>query len=106
MISLTPVAASHITNYLENRGKGIGIRVAVQTTGCSGFMYVLEPVDERNTEDEHFFSQGVDLFVDKKSLLYVQGTEMDYVKEGLNEGFNFKNPIVSAECGCGESFNI
>ena len=106
MISLTPVAASHITNYIENRGKGIGIPVAVQTTGCSGFMYVIEPVVERNTEDEHFFSQGVDLFVDKKSLLYVQGTEMDYVKEGLNEGFNFKNPNVSAECGCGESFNI
>lgn len=106
MISLTPVAASHISEYLKARGKGIGIRLAVKTTGCSGFMYVLEPVDEYINEDEHFESQGVDVFVDKKSLIYVQGTEMDYVKEGLNEGFDFKNPNISAECGCGESFNI
>lgn len=84
----------------------MGIRLAVKTTGCSGLMYVLEPVDEVQPQDHKFSSEGVDVFVDPKSLVYVDGTEMDYVKQGLNEGFEFKNPNVQGECGCGESFTV
>ncbi|MBT4162576.1 MAG: iron-sulfur cluster assembly protein IscA [Gammaproteobacteria bacterium] len=105
-VSLTENAAEHVSSYLENRGKGIGIRLAVKTTGCSGLMYVIEPVDEEKTEDLKFTTQGVDVFVDPKSIVYVDGTEMDYVKQGLNEGFEFKNPNVQGECGCGESFTV
>jgi iron-sulfur cluster assembly protein len=105
-VSLTEVAAEHIVNYLEGRGKGVGIRLAVKTTGCSGLMYVIEPVDEPLVEDVRFVTQGVEVYVDPKSMVYVDGTEMDYVKQGLNEGFEFKNPNVQAECGCGESFTV
>ena len=105
-VSLTENAAVHVANYLKSRGKGVGIRLAVKTTGCSGLTYVLEPVDEVKPEDLVFQSQGVDVFVDPKSLVYVDGTEMDYVKKGLNEGFEFKNPNVQGECGCGESFTV
>ena len=105
-ISLTEKAAYHINKYLENRGRGIGIRAAVKTTGCSGLMYVIEPVDRLIEEDLKFESYGVDIFVDPKSLVYLKGTEMDYVKKGLNEGFEFKNPNVKTECGCGESFVV
>jgi iron-sulfur cluster assembly protein len=105
-ISLTEKAASHIARYLESRGKGVGIRLAVKTTGCSGLMYVMEPVDEIQGEDLRFTSQGVEVFIDPKSLVYIDGTEMDYVKQGLNEGFEFKNPNVQGECGCGESFTV
>ena len=105
-VSLTEKAAEHIVSYLENRGSGVGIRLAVKTTGCSGLMYVLEPVDEVQPEDQKFSSRGIDVFVDPKSLVYVNGTEMDYVKQGLNEGFEFKNPNVAGECGCGESFTV
>ena len=105
-ISLTEKAAYHINRYLENRGKGIGIRAAVKTTGCSGLMYVIEPVDKLIEEDLKFESYGVDIFVDPKSLVYLKGTEMDYVKKGVNEGFEFKNPNVKTECGCGESFVV
>lgn len=105
-VNLTEVAAQHVVSYLDNRGKGLGIRLAVKTTGCSGLMYVLEPVDEIQPEDHKFSSQGVDVYVDPKSLVYVDGTEMDYVKQGLNEGFEFKNPNVQGECGCGESFTV
>ncbi len=105
-VSLTKIAAEHIGSYLDSRGKGIGIRLAVKTTGCSGLMYVIEPVDEPMPEDIQFTSQGVDVYVDPKSLVYVDGTEMDYVKQGLNEGFEFKNPNVQNECGCGESFTV
>tara|TARA_A100001037_G_scaffold239590_1_gene219241 strand:- start:526 stop:849 length:324 start_codon:yes stop_codon:yes gene_type:complete len=105
-VSMTATAAQHVNDYLSNRGKGIGIRLAVKTTGCSGLMYVIEPVDEETTGDERFVSHGVDVFVDKKSLIYVDGTEMDYVKQGLNEGFEFTNPNVQGECGCGESFTV
>jgi iron-sulfur cluster assembly protein len=105
-VSLTEKAAEHVNAYLQSRGKGVGIRLAVKTTGCSGLMYVLEPVDEIQPEDVHFSSQGVEVFVDPKSLVYVDGTEMDYVKQGLNEGFEFKNPNVKDECGCGESFTV
>ena len=105
-VSLTENAAEHVNAYLQSRGKGFGIRLAVKTTGCSGLMYVLEPVDEVQPEDVRFSSQGVEVFVDPKSLVYVDGTEMDYVKQGLNEGFEFKNPNVKDECGCGESFTV
>jgi iron-sulfur cluster assembly protein len=105
-VSLTENAAEHVNAYLQSRGKGFGIRLAVKTTGCSGLMYVLEPVDEIQPEDVRFSSQGVEVFVDPKSLVYVDGTEMDYVKQGLNEGFEFKNPNVKDECGCGESFTV
>lgn len=105
-VSLTEVAAKHIVSYLESRGKGVGIRLAVKTTGCSGLMYVIEPVDEPQEEDLRFSTQGVEVYVDPKSMVYVDGTEMDYVKQGLNEGFEFKNPNVQGECGCGESFTV
>ncbi|MCB1692411.1 MAG: iron-sulfur cluster assembly protein IscA [Pseudomonadales bacterium] len=105
-VSLTEKAALHVGEYLKNRGKGVGIRLAVKTTGCSGLMYVLEPVDAVQPEDVVFSSQGVDVYVDPKSLVYVDGTEMDYVKQGLNEGFEFKNPNVQGQCGCGESFTV
>lgn len=105
-VSLTQKAAQHVAEYLEQRGKGLGIRLAVKTTGCSGLMYVLEPVDQAQPEDEKFASQGVDVYIDPKSLVYVDGTQMDYVKKGLNEGFEFKNPNVQGECGCGESFTV
>lgn len=82
-VNLTEVAAQHVVSYLDNRGKGLGIRLAVKTTGCSGLMYVLEPVDEIQPEDHKFSSQGVDVYVDPKSLVYVDGTEMDYVKQGF-----------------------
>ncbi|WP_163835114.1 iron-sulfur cluster assembly protein IscA [Spartinivicinus ruber] len=105
-ITLTESAANHVTRYLANRAKGVGIRVGIKTTGCSGLAYVLEFVDELASEDQVFESKGVKIVVDPKSLVYIDGTELDFVKEGLNEGFKFNNPNVSSECGCGESFNV
>ena len=105
-ITLTQTAASHIESYLINRGKGLGLRLGVKTNGCSGMAYVLEFVDVIDTEDEVFESFGVKVNVDKKSLIYLAGTELDYAKEGLNEGFQFNNPNVKGECGCGESFSV
>ena len=103
---MTETAATHVSQYLAERGKGVGIRLAVRTTGCSGLMYVLEPVDEVQADDIVFKTQGVDVYVDPKSLVYVDGTEMDYTRKGLNEGFEFRNPNVQSECGCGESFQV
>lgn len=105
-ITLTEKAAKHINRYLERRGKGIGLRFGVRTTGCSGLAYKLEYVDESATEDSVFESHGVKVFVDPKSLPYIDGTELDFTREGLNEGFRFRNPQVKDECGCGESFRI
>lgn len=105
-VTMTAAAATHVSDYLQQRGKGLGIRLAVKTTGCSGLMYVFEPVDEEIATDEVFESHGVRVYVDPKSLIYVDGTEMDYVKKGLNAGFECKNPNVESKCGCGESFNI
>ena len=104
--TMTEVAATYVRDYLQQRGKGIGIRLAVKTTGCSGLMYVFEPVDQETAEDEVFESYGVKVYIDPKTLIYVDGTEMDYVKKGLNAGFECKNPNVHSECGCGESFSI
>ena len=106
-LSLTEAAADRVKSFLENRGKGLGVRLGVKTTGCSGMAYVIEFVDEVNeVEDEIFESNGVNIIVDKKSLVYIDGTQMDFVKEGLNEGFEFKNPNEKDSCGCGESFTV
>jgi iron-sulfur cluster assembly protein len=105
-ISLTPTAAQHVAAQLDSRGHGIGIRVGVKTTGCSGMAYVLEFVDKLEVGDKVFEDHGVKVVVDPKSLVYLDGTEMDYVKQGVNEGFEFRNPNAKAECGCGESFSV
>ena len=106
MITLTEKAAQHVQSYLARRGKGVGLRVGVRTSGCSGMAYKLEFADNVNPEDMQFESHGVKVLVDPKSLPYLQGTELDYAREGLNEGFKFRNPNVKDECGCGESFNV
>lgn len=105
-VLMTAAARTHTARQISNRGKGIGIRVGVKTAGCSGLSYVLEFVDELSAEDTVFDQGGFNLIVDPKSLLYLDGTELDYVKEGLNEGFQFNNPNVKSECGCGESFHV
>lgn len=105
-ITLTDRAAEHVKGYLEKRGKGIGLRLAVRTTGCSGMAYVLEFADEVAANDEVFEDNNVKVIIDKKSLVYLDGTELDFAKEGLNEGFKFNNPNAKDECGCGESFSI
>lgn len=105
-ITITEAAASRVASFLENRGKGIGLRLGVRTSGCSGMAYVLEFVDDLNEEDQVFEENGVKIIIDPKSLVYLDGTELDFAKEGLNEGFQFNNPNVSSECGCGESFNV
>jgi|TARA_Y100001936_G_scaffold231887_2_gene256275 iron-sulfur cluster assembly protein len=105
-ISLTESAAEHIKRQLAGRGRGLGIRLGVRTSGCSGMAYVLEFVDEVQAEDKVFEAFGASVFIDPKSLVYLDGTELDFVKEGLNEGLKFNNPNVSAECGCGESFTV
>ena len=105
-VSLTEAAARHVTKYLAKRGKGVGVRLGVKTTGCSGLAYQLEYVDDVAPEDALFEQHGVKLMVDPKSLAYIDGTELDYVREGLNEGFRFNNPKERDRCGCGESFRI
>ncbi|MBD1555769.1 iron-sulfur cluster assembly protein IscA [Vibrio sp. S9_S30] len=105
-ITMTEAATSRVRSFLDNRGKGIGLRLGVKTTGCSGMAYVLEFVDVLNEEDKIFEQDNVKIIIDPKSLVYLDGTELDFVKEGLNEGFQFNNPNVKGECGCGESFNV
>ena len=105
-VSLTRAAADHVASQLASRGRGLGIRLGVTTSGCSGMAYVLEFVDELQAEDQVFEGHGVKVFVDPKSFVYLDGTELDFVREGLNEGLQFRNPNVSAECGCGESFTV
>lgn len=105
-ITITEAAARHVQNYLNNRGKGLGIRLAVRTSGCSGMAYEMEFVDELQDEDQVFENHGVKVVVDPKSLVYLDGTEVDYAREGLNEGFKFNNPNAKSECGCGESFGV
>ena len=104
-VTLSEAAAKHIASFLAKRGKGIGIRLGVKTSGCSGMAYKLEFADAANPEDIEFASHGVKVLIDPKSLPYLAGTELDYTKEGLNEGFKFNNPNVKDQCGCGESFN-
>ena len=105
-ITMTDSAAERVRDFLEKRGKGIGLRLGVRTSGCSGMAYVLEFVDEVEDSDFVFEDHGVKVIVDQKSLVYLDGTELDFAREGLNEGFKFNNPNVKDECGCGESFNI
>lgn len=105
-ITMTEQAADRVQHFLENRGSGIGLRLGVKTTGCSGMAYVIEFVDEADADDVVFESHGVKVFIDPKSLVYLDGTELDYGKEGLNEGFQFNNPNVQDTCGCGESFTV
>lgn len=105
-ISVTEAAAGHVQRQLDARGHGEGIRIGVKTSGCSGLAYVLEFVDAVQSEDEVFEDFGVKLFVDPKSLVYLDGTIVDFAKEGLNEGLEFRNPNVAGECGCGESFTV
>ena len=105
-VTLTDRAAEHVQRYIERRGKGVGLRLGVKTTGCSGLAYKLEFADEILPEDTQFESRGVRVLVDPKSLAYLDGTELDFVREGLNEGFKFNNPNEKDRCGCGESFNV
>ena len=105
-VTLTEKAANHVQSYLSRRGKGVGLRLGVRTSGCSGMAYKLEFADATNPDDVQFESHGVKLLIDPKSLPYLEGTELDYTREGLNEGFKFRNPNVKDECGCGESFNV
>jgi len=106
MITLTERAATHVSSFLAKRGKGVGLRLGVRTSGCSGMAYKLEYADAVNAGDLTFESHGVKVVVDPKSLTYLDGTELDFAREGLNEGFKFNNPNVKDECGCGESFNV
>ena len=105
-VTLSEAAARHVNRYLAKRGKGVGVRLGVKTTGCSGLAYTLEYVDELATEDVVFEDHGVEVLVDPKSLAYINGTTLDYVREGLNEGFRFNNPNERDKCGCGESFRV
>ena len=105
-IALTDRAAKHVKNYLSDNAEGVGLRVGVKPTGCSGYQYVIEAAQAVNEHDTAFETNGVTVVVDEQSLRYLAGTELDFVKEGLNEGFRFHNPNVSETCGCGESFSI
>lgn len=105
-VTLTDKAAERVRSFLAKRGKGEGLRLGVRTTGCSGKAYVLEFVDGANPEDHVFESNGIRVFIDPKSLVYLDGTELDFAREGLNEGFKFNNPNVKGTCGCGESFSV
>lgn len=105
-ITLTETAANRVQAFLQNRGKGIGLRLGVKTSGCSGMAYIMEFADEVQPEDTIFEDRGVKVIIDAKSLIYLDGTEVDYTKEGLNEGFKFNNPNEKDRCGCGESFTV
>lgn len=105
-ISLTSSAAERVRTYLDKRGHGVGLRVGVRKTGCSGYAYVIDYADSIEQDDAVFEGHGVKLIVDEDSLKLIDGTEVDFVKDGLNEAFKFRNPNVKGECGCGESFNV
>ncbi|WP_018231435.1 iron-sulfur cluster assembly protein IscA [Thioalkalivibrio thiocyanodenitrificans] len=105
-ITLTDTAADRVKTFLAKRGKGVGLRVGVRTTGCSGMAYVIEFADELEEGDTVFEDKGVKVIVNPKSLVYLDGTELDFAREGLNEGFKFKNPNEKDRCGCGESFSV
>ncbi|GAB1233659.1 iron-sulfur cluster assembly protein IscA [Ferrigenium sp. UT5] len=105
-VTLTENAAKHVQNFMAKRGKGVGLRLGVRTSGCSGMAYKLEFADEVADDELEFTSHGVTLLVDQQSLPYLDGMELDYTREGLNEGFKFNNPNVKDTCGCGESFKV
>ncbi|OOG21432.1 iron-sulfur cluster assembly protein IscA [Thioalkalivibrio denitrificans] len=105
-ITLTDNAADRVKSFLAKRGKGVGVRLGVRTTGCSGMAYVIEFADELEEGDTVFEDKGVKVIVNPKSLVYLDGTELDFAREGLNEGFRFNNPNEKDRCGCGESFSV
>ena len=105
-ITITDNAAKHVSAHLLSRGKGIGLRLGVKTTGCSGLAYVIEFADGHNDDDNVFLDKGITLIINPKSYVYLKGTQVDFAKEGINEGFKFNNPNVKDTCGCGESFNV
>jgi iron-sulfur cluster assembly protein len=105
-ITLTEAAATRVQAFLDNRGSGVGLRLGVKTSGCSGMAYIIEFADEIDEDDKVFTDKGINVLVDSKSLIYLDGTELDYTREGLNEGFKFNNPNVKDSCGCGESFTV
>ena len=105
-INMTDKAAYYVNDQITERGYGLGIRIGVKPSGCTGLSYILEFVDQVSPEDLVFEDSGVKMFVDPKSLAYLDGSELDFVREGLNTGLEFRNPNVSAECGCGESFTV
>lgn len=105
-ISLTESAANRVKTFLASRGRGVGLRLGVRKTGCSGFAYVINYADEAQPDDVMFEDRGVKVFVDPGSLSLLDGTTVDFVKQGLNEAFRFRNPNVKGECGCGESFSV
>ena len=105
-ISLTESAADHVKKILAKKENGIGLRLGVKTTGCSGYQYVIDTATSVNAEDKTIESNGVKVIIDEQSLRYLAGTELDFVREGLNSGFKFHNPNVQESCGCGESFHI
>jgi len=105
-VTLTEAAADRVRSFLENRGKGIGLRLGVRTSGCSGMAYVLEFIDEMDESDQVFEDHGIKIIIDPKSMVYLDGTELDFKRDGLNEGFEFNNPNVKDSCGCGESFTV
>ncbi|MFT4580759.1 MAG: iron-sulfur cluster assembly protein [Gammaproteobacteria bacterium] len=105
-VTLTERAAKHVRNYLKDENSAKGLRLSVKTTGCSGYMYVVETADDIRDVDEVFESEGIQLVIDKENLKYLNGTQIDFGREGLNEGFKFSNPNVKETCGCGESFSL
>ena len=105
-ITLTESAAGRVRSYLDSRGGGLGLRLGIKKTGCSGFAYVVNFADEIHSDDVIFETDGLKVVVDSEALEYIDGTEVDFVKEGLNEAFKFRNPNARGECGCGESFNV
>jgi len=105
-VTLTEKAAKHVSNFIAKRGKGVGLRLGVRTTGCSGMAYKVEYADEVHSDDALFESYGVKVIVDTKSLPFLEGTELDFARDGLNESFKFRNPNVKEQCGCGESFSV
>jgi iron-sulfur cluster assembly protein len=105
-ISLTQAAADRVRAFLNRRGHGLGLRLSVKKTGCSGFAYVVNYADDVGKDDVVFQDQGVTVVVDRDSLGYIDGTEVDFIKQGLNEAFRFRNPNIKGECGCGESFTV
>lgn len=105
-ITLTENAAKHVSTFLDKRGRGLGIRLGVKTSGCSGMAYKLEFVDTAESEDTVFESRGLKIVIDPRSLPYLDGTELDYAREGMSEGFKFNNPNIKNQCGCGESFSV
>ncbi|MDQ5948305.1 MAG: iron-sulfur cluster assembly protein [Pseudomonadota bacterium] len=105
-VSATENAALRVQTFLAKRGKGLGLRLGVKTTGCSGLAYKIEFVDQAKEDDQMFESNGIKIFVDAKSLQFLDGTILDYTREGIQEGFKFTNPNVKDECGCGESFTV